>query len=57
MDQRIKVIKTGIEEIDSQHQQLVKCLDELQEFSGGTYSFAAAFTVLTTIDGICAVTL
>jgi hemerythrin len=49
MDQHIKVIKTGIEEIDSQHQQLVKCLDELQEFSGGSYGFAAVFTVLTTL--------
>ena len=49
MDQRIEVIKTGIKDIDAQHQKLVKCLDELNEYAGGTYGFAAAFTVLNTL--------
>lgn len=49
MTEQVVVPLTGIEEIDQQHTQLVKCLDDLQDYIGGPYGFAAAFTALNTL--------
>ena len=43
------ISKTGIAEIDRQHAQLVKCLDELSVFVGGNFEFSASLTALTTL--------
>lgn len=40
------VLETGITEIDRQHGQLVKCLDDLNGFIGGHYELAAVFTAV-----------
>lgn len=42
----IVISKTGIDEIDRQHAQLLRCLDDLMEFVGGRYEFAAVFTAI-----------
>lgn len=42
----IAISKTGIDEIDRQHAQLLRCLDDLMEFVGGRYEFAAVFTAI-----------
>ena len=49
MDLPAMVLETGIEEIDQQHRQLVRCLDQLAEFADGSYGFAANFTALNTL--------
>jgi hemerythrin len=43
------ILQTGIAEIDRQHAQLVKCLDELSVFVGGNFEFSASLTALTTL--------
>lgn len=49
MTEPIAVSLTGIDEIDRQHAQLVRCLNELVEFTGGSYEFAAVFTAINTL--------
>lgn len=49
MAETIVISKTGIAEIDRQHSQLVKCLDELSVFVGGNFEFSASLTALTTL--------
>jgi len=49
MTESITLLQTGIPEIDSQHSQLLKCLDDLREFVGGPYEFAAGFTAIQTL--------
>lgn len=46
MSTAIVVSQTGINEIDRQHAQLLKCLDDLMAFVGGHYEFAAVFTAV-----------
>jgi len=46
MPDPISILKTGIPDIDRQHEQLLTCLGELKEFVGGKYEFAAAFTAV-----------
>lgn len=43
---RMDIKKTQIEEIDRQHAGLVKALDDLLEYAGGSYDFAASLTAL-----------
>ena len=47
MEKDLTLIKTGIEEIDRQHSQLLECLDQLADHMGGTFEFAASMTVIT----------
>jgi hemerythrin len=49
MAEPIVISKTGVAEIDRQHAQLVKCLDELSVFVGGNFEFSASLTALTTL--------
>jgi len=46
MSEPIVVSLTGVAEIDAQHAQLVKCLDDLMEFVGGIFEFSAVFTAI-----------
>ena len=43
------VSKTGITEIDRQHAQLLKRLDDLLVFVGGDFEFSASLTALSTL--------
>ncbi len=49
MTEADEILKTGIAEIDRQHTQLIKCLDELSVFVGGNFEFSASLTALTTL--------
>lgn len=49
MAEPVVISKTGVTEIDRQHSQLVKCLDELSVFVGGNFEFSASLTALTTL--------
>lgn len=49
MTDSIVLLLTGIPEIDRQHTLLVKCLDDLLDFVGGKYEFAAGFTAIQTL--------
>ena len=49
MAETVVVPLTGIEEIDQQHRQMVKNQDDLQDYLGSSYSFAAVFTALNTL--------
>jgi hemerythrin len=49
MAEPVVISKTGVAEIDRQHAQLVKCLDELSVFVGGNFEFSASLTALTTL--------
>lgn len=42
----IVISKTGIDEIDRQHAQLLTCMEDLMAFVGGRYEFAAVFTAV-----------
>lgn len=44
MTEQVVIKPTGIDEIDAQHAELMKCLDDLSAFVGGSYEFAAVFT-------------
>ena len=43
------ISKTGITEIDRQHAQLLKRLDDLLVFVGGDFEFSASLTALSTL--------
>lgn len=47
MNSELALIKTGIEEIDRQHGELLELLDELNEHIGGKFEFSASMTVIT----------
>lgn len=51
MTEQIKLLETGLADIDDQHAQLLACLDELKAFVGGKYEFAATFTAVQTLLG------
>jgi len=49
MNEPVQLTRTGIQEIDEQHAQLVACLDELRESVGGTGAATAAQKALDTL--------
>jgi len=49
MSSSVVIVLTGVDEIDRQHGQLVKCLNDLTEFVGSKFEFAAVFTAINTL--------
>lgn len=49
MQQFIPLSKTGIDEIDRQHTQLIKCLDDLLKFVDTDYSYSASLTAIVAL--------
>ena len=49
MSQTIAISIMGVDEIDRQHAQLIKCLDDLLAYVDGSYSFAATLTALSAL--------
>lgn len=46
MTTHLVISKTGIDEIDRQHAQLLTCMENLMAFVGGRYELAAVFTAV-----------